>query len=377
MNRVISIGLNNFKNQSRVIKESMSLKNAGYDVKILALHENGLKEKESFQNIYVHRVRLITRGWSKHPIIQLIKYIEFAIRIVKNYHRTDIVHCYSIGPLPISVIIKKLSRGKVKIVYDAREYETEVNGLRGLKKKIVTWLERKLIFEADQVITVSNSIAEEYARRYNISKPTLVLNCPPYQVVPSSDVFRTRFPITPKQKIFLYQGGLTSGRGIELLIQTFSKLSRRDVVLVMMGYGPLESKVRSAAKQYENIFYHPAVSPIELLKYTASADVGIAFIENTCLSYYYCLPNKFFEYSMAGLPLLINNLPEMNRLIQKYGCGVVADGDGNTEALVEAINKIMSKDLKQLSDNALTMAKDYNWEEQEKNLIDVYNRLKL
>ena len=41
---VVSIVLNNFLNDSRVLKENISLQNAGYDVKVIALHEEPLKE---------------------------------------------------------------------------------------------------------------------------------------------------------------------------------------------------------------------------------------------------------------------------------------------------------------------------------------------
>ncbi len=46
MKKVANIVLNNFKNDSRVLKESISLQNAGYKVEVVALWEEGLKEKE-------------------------------------------------------------------------------------------------------------------------------------------------------------------------------------------------------------------------------------------------------------------------------------------------------------------------------------------
>jgi len=42
MIKIASIVLNNFKNDSRVLKENISLQNAGYLVKVVALHEEGL-----------------------------------------------------------------------------------------------------------------------------------------------------------------------------------------------------------------------------------------------------------------------------------------------------------------------------------------------
>jgi len=39
--KITSIVLNNFTNDSRVLKENLSLQKAGYDVTVVALHEEG------------------------------------------------------------------------------------------------------------------------------------------------------------------------------------------------------------------------------------------------------------------------------------------------------------------------------------------------
>ena len=108
MIKVLSIVLNNFKNDSRVLKENISLQNAGYHVKVVALHEEPLEEYENVQGLSVHRVKLKTRHWPKHTLVQFIKYFEFIYRCVKKYRKTNIVHCNDLNALPIGVIIKMI-----------------------------------------------------------------------------------------------------------------------------------------------------------------------------------------------------------------------------------------------------------------------------
>ena len=48
------------------------------------------------------------------------------------------------------------------------------------------------------------------------------------------------------------------------------------------------------------------------------ADLGVAPIENVCLSYYFCSPNKLFEYINAGLPVVASDFPEMRQVIQRF-----------------------------------------------------------
>lgn len=372
LKKTASIVLNNFTNDSRVLKENVSLYNAGYDVTVVALYENSLKKYDKISGVSVHRINLKSRKLSKNKFVQLFKYIEFVYKVVKRYNKFDVIHCNDLDTLPIGVIIKRFYNKNVKIIYDAHEYETETNALHGMQKKFAKWLERYLIKYADAIITVSDSIANEYARLYDIMKPSLVLNTPPYKNVRKTNIFREKFNIDNDQTIFLYQGNLGSGRGINILLDTFKQLGRESVI-IFMGYGKVD-RIKQLAKENDNIFYHEAVSPDILLNYTSSADFGIATIEASCLSYKYCLPNKMFEYIMAGLPVIVSDLPEMNKIIQKYSVGVVTSSN-DVKGIKKAISKAIQLNKNTLSENLIKVQKLYNWEQQEKVLIDVYKEL--
>lgn len=369
--KVVSIVLNNFFNDSRVLKEALTLKKAGYGLVVVALHEEPLKENEVVNGINVHRIKLKTRNWSKNKIIQLIKYFEFLYKVVKKYKNIDVVHCHDLNALPVGVLIKKYYNKHVKVVYDAHEYETESNGVSGFYKRIVKQIEKKLIKNVSEIITVSDSIANEYAKLYNIKKPTVVLNTPRYQkVAKSKNLFRNIFNIDEDKSIFLYQGNLTKGRGVESLLEAFSNMDSKFVI-IFMGYGILEGTIKEYQNKYSNIFFKEAVSPNILLDYTSSADYGVSLIEDICLSYRYCLPNKMFEYLMAGLPLIVSNLPEMKKIVVDYGVGIVADNN-TEEGLKNALYDIVTRNKNNLVNNTIRVTKLFNWEEQEKILLDVY-----
>jgi glycosyltransferase involved in cell wall biosynthesis len=373
LQKVTSIVLNNFKNDSRVLKENISLQRAGYDVTIVAMYEEPLEEFEKVQGIHVHRVKIKSRSWSKHPVVQFFKYLELLYRVVKAYKKSDILHCNDLNALPVGVVIKKFFNKKAKIVYDAHEYETETNGLGGLKQKVVRLIEKRLIKDADAVMTVSNLIAEEYVRLYGIKKPALVLNTPVYKTVEKKNLFREEFGIKKEQKIFLYQGALNSGRGLETLLEAFKEL-KSNAVIVFMGYGVLAPLIAQSAKESENIYFHEAVSPEVVLDYTSSADFGISTIEDSCLSYRYCLPNKMFEYMMVGIPLLVSPLPEMKKVVEGYNVGVVLE-ENSVDGVKKSVEEAMTLDVKTLENNLEVAKTIYNWQEQEKVLLKVYNEL--
>jgi glycosyltransferase involved in cell wall biosynthesis len=374
MKKIVNIVLNNFRNDSRVLKTSVSLQGHGFDVQVVALHDANLAERERIRSIKVDRIRLFTRKWPKNKLVQLIKYFEFMFRVVKNYRHTDIVHCNDLNTLPVGLMIKLLGKG-VKVVYDAHEFEIDdIPNQSAWAIKFKYWIEKSLICYVNRVITVSESIATEYVRLYSIPKPALVLNCPAYQDVLKKNLFREDLKIRENQTIFLYQGNLSYGRGIELLLEAFDSFDSDKNVLVCMGYGPLEQAIKRRADACSKIYFFPASSPDNILDYTASANYGIAFIEDTCLSHRYCLPNKMFEYLMAGIPVLTSNLFEMKRLVESYKVGIVAD-DNTVDGVKRSVEASLLQNYHEIRDNLLRVKKEFCWENQEKILLDVYRAL--
>src|SRR5690606_6525677 len=114
--------------------------------------------------------------------------------------------------------------------------------------------------------------------------------------------------------------------------------------------------------------------PLERLPaYTASADIGVQPIENSCLNHFTTDSNKLFEYLMAGLPVVASEVPEISRVLKRFNAGLlVPPGDGS--ALKSAIAKLVDNyELrKQLSANARKASEALNWDVQEEEFIDFY-----
>lgn len=376
--KTLHIVLNSFINDSRVIKECKSINEKLFiNINVYALHEQGLKTYEESNHFTIHRFALKTRGWSKKKSVQLIKYFECFYSMFRKalVLKPDIIHAHDLHALPIGVAIaRKLN---IPIIYDAHEYETQVNGLiqGSLWQRGLSILERYLIKKVNKVVTVSESIANEYVRLYNIEKPILILNCPPYQLVKKNNLFCEEFNIPNEHLIFLYQGGLSSGRGLLQMLEAFKELNDQTKHLILMGYGELEATIKEYAHENTNIHYKAAVKPDDLLNWTSSADVGFSTIENTGLSDYYCLPNKLFEYLMAGLPVIVSNLYELKRTVRNYNLGWVLEEDNTAEQIRAVIKGIKKDDLTSFQTSISNAIKEFNWEKQEEQLLKLYKEL--
>jgi len=140
---------------------------------------------------------------------------------------------------------------------------------------------------------------------------------------------------------------------------------------VFMGYGPLQGEIESAAAANSHIRFQSAVSPGEVLEFTASAHLGVCLIADSCLSYRLCLPNKLFEYSMAGLPVLCSDLPEMATLVRENGIGFLAD-PADPERLTHALRNALSANLPEYGKRARAFSRKFCWENQEPVILRAY-----
>ena len=365
-----------FANESRILKIIHSLrKHAVFQrVVVVALWKEGLSKHEILgDGIEVVRVAPVIGGRLNGGFGRLLKAVGwyFGVLWVLRSIRVDCFNCHSVSVLPLSVLVKYWKR--CVLVYDPHELETETVSLHGWRQWIARRVEGALIGRSDAVCVVNHSIAHWYAKRYRLKHVRVVRNVP-YRNASEpvrTGALRKAVGLAPEAQLFLYQGLLAPGRGLGLLIDAFSGMSGRH--LVFMGYGQLEERIREAAAQHANIHFIPAVPPERVKDYTVDADVGISLIENVCLSYYLCLPNKLFEYAACGVPAVVSDFPEMGRFVDECDCGWKIAPDA--QALRQFVQGLTDEELAAKRANTRGSVRLYCWQEEERMLLATYQAL--
>lgn len=371
MKKITNLLFNDFTNDNRVLKISRSLQNNGYEFTLVATHfDKELPTEEVIEDIKVKRFNV---GRIKLLPLNLVL---FWVSIVKNFRKEKIFHCNDLYTLPPAYIIKKFFNKEAKIVYDCHEHETEAGVYIGkpVIKFFAKVFERVMIREADKVITVSESIANDYVKMYEIEKPSLVLNCPVYKKYPKKDLFRKKFGIGKDKVLFLYQGEYLKGRGVEELVNIFKKIEHQNekLVLILLIYGEKTDIIKEEIKDSKNIYLHEKVSVSEYMEYVSSADWGIFLLENTCKSYNYSLANKLFDYMMASVPVIVSDLKEMGNFVKEYKVGYVIPEAYSSKDTIKLLGKASQEKAEYYQSQLDLVAKKYNWEEQEKVLLKIY-----
>lgn len=263
------------------------------------------------------------------------------------------------------------------LIYDARELYPHVTATAGRPWVTAFWrlLEGHYVRRADAVFTVSRSIAEHMAAAYGIDPPAVLYNAPPRQPVAPSDALRRLAAVPDDHVLLLHQGQIRPDRGCTLLVNAMRHVRR--ATLVFLGDGPLRTGLEAqAAAEHLPVRFVDPVSPDELLRVTASADVGITLLEDTCLNHRFALPNKLFEYLMAGLPVLGSDLPEVRRVIVAHDVGCVVN-PADPQALIHTLRQMVddAEARHRWAARAPQAVETFSWETTSKRFIQVYQSL--
>ncbi len=286
----------------------------------------------------------------------------------------DVFHSNDLNTLKVGAVCKE--RTGAFLVYDSHELQTERNRMTEEGKRKAQAEEGRYLPQVDAMIVASPAWIDWNRNLYGaLPDPTItLLNVPePTEIDPSKDL-RTELGISRSERILLYQGSIQENRGIEPAIEAVDTLD--GVVLVVVGYGHhrpvLEDLVERRGLTDKVKFFGPVPND-ELISYSASADIGLANIVNSSVSYHTTLPNKLFEYAMAGIPVIGSDSPQIGRIVREEGIGEVCDPE-DPEAIAAAITSILS-DPSRYTPGLEHAAARYNWTVEQERLLDVYRAL--
>ncbi|WP_443113631.1 glycosyltransferase family 4 protein [Herbaspirillum seropedicae] len=367
------------KNETRILKIARSLRAHGVfsEIGVVGRDGPGLPAQEDLgDGIYLFRLTPIFGSTLDGALGKVVRTLGWYLAVLgwMRSRRVQCLNCHSLPVLPLSVLLKLWKH--CVLVYDTHELETETNGSRGVRKRIAKLVERTMIRFADAVCVVNQSIGAWYEKTYGLAHAWVVHNLPlRMRSAPQrTGLLRRSIGLQPNSLLFIYQGMLSPGRGIEVLIETFAGIGG-DRHLVCMGYGPLEELVRQMSRRHPNIHFMPAVPPDQVKDYTGDADVGLSLIENTCLSYYLCAPNKLYEYAACGVAPVVSDFPEMSRFVDSYDCGWKVEPE--VDALRRLVERIDGETLATKRINAARAGAQYCWENEEPELLRMYKALGL
>lgn len=260
-------------------------------------------------------------------------------------------------------------------VYDTHELAlheySERLQWRLFKRPVIAAIERAGIQGARHVSAVSNGIAATLKAEYGLAQlPTVIRNMPSYQEA-------TFQPVGSSIKV-LYHGILVPNRGLEEAIESVRSW-RSDLCLTLRGPGNAAylDALRARADALgvgDRVIFAAPVAMTDLVSEARRFDVGFFALPGHSRHNRYALPNKFFEYVMAGLALCVSDLPEMSALLKEHDLGVVIP-DTCPDTIAATVNALTPASIEGYKRNALRAAQELNWDCESRKLISAYDAL--
>ncbi len=367
-----------------MLKETGSLEQSGLfdEVWLVGTWEPGLPTHEHLgPTRRVFRLKVAVARPVTSRVLRLLIIAEWYLRVVRLVWpaRVAVFSAHNLAALPIGVLLK-VFKG-TRVVYATHELESERTGWSALTVHLARAAERRLIRRADAVFVVSQTIAQWYRDHYQLADVHLLRNMPLARNRRALEdgrvrVLRDALGLSDGVLVFLYQGVIGPGRGIDILLRTFAAMRAADRHLVFVGFsdgGDEIDRIRDTAMACENVHLLHSVPPAELPRWTADADVGIHLIEASSLSYQLAVGNKMYEYLAAGIPVIASDFPDVRQLVQEYGAGWLVRPDGSD--LAGVVQSVTADDVRTRKRRLTRCWRELCWERQEGGLVSVYARL--
>lgn len=371
------------RTDERVMREARALVRAGYEVTLVDVEKDAARpHQEDIDGVHLRHVLLPSRyKASRVKAMFFVKMWRSSRAVARELGKVpaDIYHAHDFNALYPT---HKAARQRRKpLVYDAHELplvDPEVTRFTMIHRFAVRSLKR-ILSHCDSMITVSAPIVDELRMRYGGPPAVLVRNIPSFHEPISSNRLREALRLPESTRVAVYQGGFQPNRSLDVLVRAAPYLDPGHVI-VMVGGGQSKPGIERLIAELgvgDRVILHPSVPYQELLEWTASADLGLILYRGSYSpNVLHCLPNKIFEYLMAGVPVLSSPLDAIEEIIRTYGVGRVA-ASTEPEVVGRAISLTLSDEegLSYMRRNALVAARrELNWEVEQQRLVDLYDR---
>jgi glycosyltransferase involved in cell wall biosynthesis len=337
-----------------------SLAENGYDVTLVG---RKLKSSLQLQQKKFQQKRL-NCFFNKGPLF----YLEYnlSLFVFLLFQKIDCVCAIDLDTILPCLFVSKLKR--IPRVYDAHEYFTEMKELwtRPRVQRIWRSIEKFSVPKFKYGYTVSEGLTELFNAKYGSN----------YIAIRNLPVLRPIDKTITREKFLVFQGAVNEARGFEYLIPGMKNIPYR---LVVCGDGNFMHQLKDLVEKnnvQDKIELKGMMLPEDMRPVAQKAALGLGLAEKEGLNQFHALPNKFTDYMHAGLPQIAMNFPEYQKINSKYKVAILLD-TLSVEVVTETINRTMCDEqlLNELEQNALKAREVYNWQNEEKQLIEFYHRI--
>jgi glycosyltransferase involved in cell wall biosynthesis len=381
----------------RLVKEADALCEADYDVRVVACQWQEWKTRADLSLLAKRRWRCHFLNWSRQHDPSLFWFSRLRHHAAKRL-LTRVILGYGVAERAISRVIPELTRAaaaepadlfighnigalaaatiaartyRARVGFDAEDFHSGMD-MFGTPRSIFTtaseYIERRYLSSCNCITAASPGIADAYATKYNILRPSPILN-----VFPLSQRPQMLRPSKESDPLTLYWFSQTIGahRGLEDVIQVMGLLRGCNIELHLRGNWQsgyrewLYQCAASAGLRPKQIVTHDPEPPDEMVRLAAQYDVGLALEQRLSKNRDICLTNKIFTYLLGGNAVLATATKGQRPVMEALGSAGFCYELGDVQALAHQLEQ-WYEDRAALQNARLQAwkwgAQRYNWD---------------
>lgn len=373
MKTVIFIRTYSIYNDSRDVKEILSLYNAGYHVIVLGWDRDNkaiLRCRDIFPRdieFEFFPANLDTIGFRN--IDKLFAWFKWEYNTIKRITKGKkgiIFHaCDLDAGIPVYSFLRNHNEPSYKLVYDIYDYYADTHSIPSFLKKFIEKMENSIIDRADVTIICND---ERKSQISNASPHKLLI------IHNSPDLRDITLPDNDSIYDFVYCGGLSNDRLLREIFQQYSEHSELKVVIA--GKGINSSLAQRLSTKFSNFIFKGPVTYNEVLDLESKGKVLFAVYDPDIPNNRLADPNKFYESLALGKPIIVCRGTGIDKLVEKYNLGLTIPYDANE--FYKALDTLLKSPFlcREMGENGKKLFEGkYNWERMEKVLLNAYSEL--
>jgi glycosyltransferase involved in cell wall biosynthesis len=248
------------------------------------------------------------------------------------------------------------------------------------ERRLIRIIEERYLPGAAYITAASPGIAAAYVDAYNVKPPAVILNVFSRSEAPSAT--NSRGTVFPGPSIYWFSQTIGPERGLEYAVQAIG-LTRTRPHLYLRGTptGGYDDYLRSLsidAGVDGRVHVLPPADPDEMIKLAVNHDIGYVGETGDTESRRIALTNKLFTYLLAGIPVVMSDIPAHRDLAPRLGRAARLYEAGNAKDLALAFDRLLAEPrvLASSRNEAWRLGQErYNWEAEKTIIQNLVSRI--
>lgn len=340
----------------------------------------------STQKPLLRPLAVVARAWRKvgQKVYRYSRFFLFTVEYGETVARLKpkVIHAHDLYTLQAATRIASWTGAKV--VYDAHELESDrYLSITPTMKRWIIAQEKKYAPRTSACVTVSHAIADEMERELKVDRPIVVFNAPVtmrHDIIAEQLTVRSKLGLGETTPLFVFVGKVyelfKSNQRVGLIIEALSQCPGYHLAIVG-PVGPTAEKQIEELKDrlgiHDRLHLIPPIPAESIIHFIRDADVGVYFMWPDTRNIDLTIPNKLFEFSLAGLPIVVSDLTSTRWFVEQAGNAVLVK-ENTPEAVADACRTMYAnaKTSRPTAERLAELRRDYSWEAQEIKLLDLY-----